>query len=232
MTTSSFKSAKFPVMSPKKDDEPRKKRASIEENDPSETNVVLKGKYQDFIAEYPNVIDDEFSKEIIDAFDYYHAQNSVLQEDLQFSNSNAGRFDWALELANMSNKINGRPERDLNDELFDCWKEYCHVFGHLKDSTFYSTTQKVQKTPAGGGYHVWHDENSNREQSDRKGVWMIYLNDDFEGGETEFLYYKRRIQPVKNTLLIWPAGLTHAHRGGLVTKGTKYVVTGWFNIGI
>ena len=58
---------------------------------------------------------------------------------------------------------------------------------------------------------------------------MLYLNDDYEGGETEFLYYKTRIKGEKGKLLIWPAGITHAHRGGLVLDGTKYVATGWFN---
>ena len=66
------------------------------------------------------------------------------------------------------------------------------------------------------GYHVWHDENSGLQHSNRCLVWMIYLNDDFEGGETEYLYYKKRIKAEKGKLLIWPAGMTHAHRGGLV----------------
>ena len=60
---------------------------------------------------------------------------------------------------------------------------------------------------------------------------MIYLNDDYEGGETEYLYYKKRIQPERGKLLIWPAGITHCHRGGLVLKGNKYVATGWFYLG-
>ena len=83
-------------------------------------------------------------------------------------------------------------------------------------------------TPAGGGYHVWHDENSGLQHSNRCLVWMIYLNDDFGGGETEFLYYKKRIKAEKGKLLIWPAGMTHAHRGGLVLEKTKYIITGWF----
>ena len=72
------------------------------------------------------------------------------------------------------------------------------------------------------------DENSGLEHSNRCLVWMIYLNDDYEGGETEYLYYKKRIKPEKGKLLIWPAGMTHCHRGGLVLSGTKYIATGWF----
>ena len=116
----------------------------------------------------------------------------------------------------------------LNQTLQECFNEYVNVFGHLKTVPMYSLSQKIQKTPAGGGYHVWHDENSGLEHANRCLVWMIYLNDDYEGGETEYLYYKKRIKPEKGKLLIWPAGMTHCHRGGLVLSGTKYIATGWF----
>ena len=218
-------------MKDKKEDQDCPEIKPNKQQEEENPNIVLRGQYEDFIGFYPNFLEEEWANEVMEAFDYYQNNHTVYCEDEQFPNSNAGRFDWAYELGNMSNQINGRPERDLNEELMDCFKEYCHVFGHLKQMAFYTTTQKVQKTPAGGGYHVWHDENSNIDQATRSAVWMMYLNDNFEGGETEFLYYKRRIKPKKNSLLIWPAGLTHAHRGGLVTSGNKYIITGWFNIG-
>ena len=193
--------------------------------------VTLKGTYKDFIGVYDGMVPDDFCDEIIEQFDYHQNVNSMVYcEDEQFDNSNAGRFDWAIDLSHMTPRMNGMADRDLNQYLIAGIDEYTHIFGHMKQVPMYTTTQKVQKTPAGGGYHVWHDENSGVAHSTRVAVWMVYLNDNFEGGETEFLYYKRRIQPKKGTLLIWPAGLTHAHRGGLVLSGNKYVVTGWFNV--
>jgi len=193
--------------------------------------VTLKGTYQDFIGVYENMVPDDFCDEIIEQFDYHQNVNSMVYcEDEQFNNSNAGRFDWAIDLSHMTPRMNRMADRDLNDYLIEGMNEYAHIFGHMKQVPLYTTTQKVQKTPAGGGYHVWHDENSGVAHATRVAVWMVYLNDDYEGGETEFLYYKRRIQPKKGTLLIWPAGLTHAHRGGLVLSGNKYVVTGWYHV--
>lgn len=190
----------------------------------------LQGRYEDFIGIYDNAIPESLCNEIIRAFDYSMDNGSVYCEDNQFSNSNAGRFDWALDVTQMSSIMDGTPVEDLNAALQKSLDEYVHIFGHMKGVSLYSIVQKVQKTPAGGGYHVWHDENSGIEHSGRLIVWMFYLNDNFEGGETEFLYYKKRIQPRAGTLLLWPAGLTHAHRGGLVLKGDKYVVTGWFYV--
>lgn len=197
-----------------------------------EESTQLKGTYEDFIGTYENILSFDLCDEIVSAFDYYHDMDAVFCEDHQFENSNAGRFDWALDLGELGAHIKPtNPQQKVNEVLKQCLDEYITVFGHLKPIPFYSINQKVQKTPAGGGYHVWHDENSAMQHSARVAVWMFYLNDDFEGGETEFLYYKKRINPSKGTLLIWPAGLTHCHRGGLVLSGTKYVITGWFYVG-
>ena len=56
---------------------------------------------------------------------------------------------------------------------------------------------------------------------------MMYLNDNFEGGETEFLYIHRRYKPKRGQVLIWPAGFTHTHRGLPPLDGDKYISTSW-----
>ena len=188
----------------------------------------MKGEYNQFIGEYSCACNSKFTDSIITAFDYYTSMGATYCEDQQFENSNAGRFDYAIDLMDMNPSMKDHPLETLNGTLQECFNEYVRVFGHLRTVPMYSCVQKVQMTPAGGGYHVWHDENSHLEHANRCLTWMIYLNDDFEGGETEFLYYKKRIKAEKGKLLIWPAGMTHAHRGGLVLKGTKYIVTGWF----
>ena len=187
----------------------------------------MKGEYNQFIGEYSCACNSKFTDSIITAFDYYTSMGATYCEDQQFENSNAGRFDYAIDLMDMNPSMKDHPLETLNGTLQECFNEYVRVFGHLRTVPMYSCVQKVQMTPAGGGYHVWHDENSHLEHANRCLVWMIYLNDDYEGGETEFLYYKKRIQPEKGKLLIWPAGMTHAHRGGLVLERTKYIVTGW-----
>jgi hypothetical protein len=89
---------------------------------------------------------------------------------------------------------------------------------------------KIQKTKPGQGYHVWHTEATTRENCNRLFAFMLYLNDVDEGGETEFLYLKKRFTPQKNRLLIWPAGFTHTHRGNQPLSGEKYVITGWIEL--
>jgi hypothetical protein len=106
--------------------------------------------------------------------------------------------------------------------------EYSDIFSVLKNfSPHTNYAFKVQKTEIGQGYHIWHAENDTKECTNRILAWTLYLNDVEEGGETEFLYYPKRIKPKTGTLVIWPAGFTHTHRGNPPISNTKYIVTGW-----
>jgi len=93
-------------------------------------------------------------------------------------------------------------------------------------------TINLQKYLRGsGGYHHWHSEiypqNASGESLHRVLLWMVYLNDVAEGGETEFLYQGRKIAPKQGRLVIAPAGFTHTHRGNVAVSGDKYIATSW-----
>jgi len=103
-------------------------------------------------------------------------------------------------------------------------KKYSILNGYPQHNIY---SIRIQRTLPGEGYHVWHCENSGHQVKGRILAYMLYLNDDFEGGETEFLYLKTRIKPRKNRLIIWPAGFTHTHRGNMPLTGEKYILTGW-----
>jgi len=91
---------------------------------------------------------------------------------------------------------------------------------------FYISATKVQKTEPGQGYHVWHCEHGPYQPS-RILAWTLYLNDGFEGGETEFLHQNVRVTPKKGRLALFPSHFTHLHRGNPPLTGTKYIQTGW-----
>jgi hypothetical protein len=113
--------------------------------------------------------------------------------------------------------------------LQNCFDEYVNEYDILKDISLKSTEIKIQKTEPGGGYHIWHSEQGNGEQANRCLVYSAYLNTIEDAGETEFLYQRVRIPPKENTMVIWPAGFTHTHRGNVVYGNkSKYIITGWF----
>ena len=194
-------------------------------------NLVLHGDYEDFIGSYSGIFDTEWCQRIMREFDYYQDLGAIYPSQNDYPLTCAHRFDYVIDMSHMTKmRIETEIMAELNGRIWKCFEEYQSVFGTMKERTYYSMSQKVQKTPKGGGYHIWHCENSVANvDGNRAAVWMLYLNDDYQGGETEFLYYKKRVQPERGKLLIWPAGYTHAHRGNMVLEGMKYVVTGWFH---
>jgi len=123
--------------------------------------------------------------------------------------------------------------KELHKEFIDRFWEvgyraYCDQFDILNTmATHTIQAQKIQRTFVGGGYHVWHCEQGDAASSRRLLAYILYLNDVEEGGETEFLYFPKRVKPKKGTLLIFPSGLTHTHRGNPPMSNTKYILTGW-----
>ncbi|MCL1037668.1 2OG-Fe(II) oxygenase [Shewanella submarina] len=95
-----------------------------------------------------------------------------------------------------------------------------------------SGTINIQKyEQAKGGYPHWHSEQfpqaGHNEALHRVVLYMFYLNDVEEGGETEFFYQGRKVRPTKGTMVIAPAAFTHSHRGNKPLSGDKYIATSW-----
>lgn len=55
---------------------------------------------------------------------------------------------------------------------------------------------------------------------------VLYLNDDFEGGGTEFVDGTLR-KGSPGECVVFPSSPLYIHRGQEVTEGVKYVVTSW-----
>ncbi|MBR7745867.1 2OG-Fe(II) oxygenase [Undibacterium baiyunense] len=91
---------------------------------------------------------------------------------------------------------------------------------------------QAQKYPQGlGNYRYWHCEvfpmAPHNEQLHRSLLFMFYLNDVEQGGETEFYYQKKSITPRMGRMVIAPAYFTHTHRGCVPVSGDKYILTSW-----
>ena len=90
-----------------------------------------------------------------------------------------------------------------------------------------SPTFKIQRYKPTEGYFITHCENMGNEDCNRVLAWMIYLNDVKDGGHTVFPSQKRKFQPRRGDVLMWPAYFTHPHHGETSRSDTKYIMTGW-----
>jgi hypothetical protein len=110
-------------------------------------------------------------------------------------------------------------------------KSYLKKYEHANNTWYFGVDQNInlQEYPRGGvGFSKWHFEQSTKDTINRYLVFMTYLNDIEDEGQTEFLYQDLAVKPEKGLTLIFPAGFTHTHRGLASRTDEKRIVTGWF----
>jgi len=76
-------------------------------------------------------------------------------------------------------------------------------------------------------YYDWHLDGTDPGTRFRYVSQVAYLNSVPEGGETEFREQNQLIRPVQGSILMFPSGWTHEHRGRPPVGSSKYIVTSW-----
>ena len=56
---------------------------------------------------------------------------------------------------------------------------------------------------------------------------ICYLNDNFDGGELEFVNFGIKFKPEPGTLILFPSNYAYRHVAHPVTNGTKYALVTW-----
>lgn len=192
----------------------------------------MNAKHEQFIGVYENAFSKEFCENAIQFFKNMEEAGNVLDRNIEEGVAQVRKSDSML-FCSQSKTINLTTCREIHqafNKVFwdECYKLYAENFWILKElGPHRSYDFKMQKTEPGQGYHIWHCESGVRETCHRLLVWTLYLNDVVEGGETEFIYQHMRVKPQQGTLVIWPAGFTHTHRGNPPLSNTKYIITGW-----
>lgn len=190
---------------------------------------------EDFIRAYSDVYIDGYCQHLIDEFERLTQSGAGCNRQQGEGAPRHAKNDMQLSLnfgVHTATDFNEKAATAIFFEgLQNCYEKYLEEFSSLKNGRIRGTAMKMQRTDPGGGYHLWHGEQGNGEHAERVLVYMLYLNslEPDDGGETEFLYQRKRIRPEENVMLLWPASFTHTHRGNTVLGNkSKYVVTGWF----
>ena len=189
---------------------------------------IKQDEFEDFIGIFETDYD---TQPLIDFFEEQLASNVVLPrnsnvvEDKQMTLTNVSTLLENETNITFRTEMMGGFLKDYVDIVQTCYAMYAETYKILHDFELQALNVAVQKTEPGQGYHRWHCEQA--KYSHRVAACMMYLNDDFDGGETEFLYQNKRIVPKRGQFLIWPATYTHAHRGNPPLSGKKYITTSW-----
>jgi len=101
-------------------------------------------------------------------------------------------------------------------------------------SLFVNPIFNLQRYAPGEGFFRWHCDWTTSEEATepirRVLAWILYLNTVPDGG-TEFHWQDHHVEAVKGRLAIFPADLSHIHRGRVSHEHSKTIATGWINAG-
>ena len=122
--------------------------------------------------------------------------------------------------------------QDYLKELGKVLEIYKNKYVHCSfDKDFWNICEhwNIQKYKPKEGFFEFHSERTSIASMERHLVFMTYLNDVDDGGETEFFYQKLKVKPEKGLTIIWPADWTFTHRGITSPTENKYIATGWYS---
>jgi len=108
--------------------------------------------------------------------------------------------------------------------LRDCISSYLNEF-HF-DPKRKATSYEVLKYGVGNKLGDHYDDGG--EVPLRVSI-LFYLNDDYEGGNIEWIYGKFNYKPKKGDVVIFPSSYVYRHEVHEIKSGTRYVITNFLS---
>ena len=71
-------------------------------------------------------------------------------------------------------------------------------------------------------YYDWHVDTDKKDNHVLS--YLVYLNDDFDGGDTLFLNEGLKVKPERGLVLCFPCDIQTVHKSSKITKGQKNVI--------
>jgi hypothetical protein len=153
--------------------------------------------------------------------------NKVIKKDIKES------FDLNVPIKDAVNNPKFSTFNNFLSQLKTISENYIKHFPYCNEFSPWGITEdlNLQHYIPGAGFKKWHTERTSPAgvNASRHLVWMTYLNDVTDQGETDFYHQRIKIKPKKGLTIIWPADWTHTHRGIPSPTQEKYVITGWYN---
>lgn len=191
-----------------------------------------------YILIKPNVINDHGIQEILN-----HVRSSEATDlsvfDPEKSNNN-GTTEWIVDKKMRDTQfVDYAPIREKIIDLFKkAVKEVINPFYGIEVSE--SEMPQMLSYGIGGHYRPHIDGESLWQTPDGELIWkksidrdlsiVMFLNDDFEGGDFVFPELKVRIRPEPGMMVCFPSNHHYRHGVEPVTKGNRYSIVCWAQV--
>lgn len=171
------------------------------------------------IIEVPNVLTQEECEQLI----HYYREHP----ELRTKGNAQKRFDnYAMEtssvygpllktVAALTNRLIIKAAKAYNIEELYLDYQTLVKWDAGEEMEFHADNVTQDKDPH--WYCGWRDYSS-----------ILYLNHDYEGGDTIFKHQQQRQPPMQGTAILFPATYAYTHGVDKVLSGTRYTLASWF----
>lgn len=179
--------------------------------------------HKDDVVEIKKLLSKEECKNIIDYFESHSDKWKIFNPSFtKCYGMHISFYDRALENFGLN--------KDFFQQLNYKFKK---IVESSFDKDFDGVTFHVQKWETGGMVEE-HSDTSDlygnlNENSSNKYTVILYLNDDYDGGELYFTQHNIRIKPEAGSALTFPGDHTNIHGVSEVTKGLRYTIVSWWD---
>jgi len=104
-------------------------------------------------------------------------------------------------------------------------QSYYHDYG-INESCYSNEPYNIIRYKPGDHYPNHYDGNTSL---GRHISAILYLNDDYVGGELYFKNFDLTIKPKQGMLLLFPSNYAYQHQALQVMEGTKYALVTWLH---
>ena len=198
-------------------------------------------RYDEHILQYDDVCTDDDSNNIIEWCHKHRYRGYGGDEDIASMEKTSIRHNKSYDITKTLHSTNDEEVRsDLEKADTLCNEIFSKVYqSYQQDAKLYQYyTLNVNITTLGSDYvyrcydgnekehYNWHVDRDIRQ--DLIVSHLLYLNDDFVGGDTKFLIQRLRVKPKKNSMIVFPCGPGFIHKGTPVTSGYKKIIWSCF----
>lgn len=119
--------------------------------------------------------------------------------------------------------------RKINNKFYELLTGASQFYGKhfdVHESIFDVEGYSLLKYSGGQYYKAHYDGGTDTARSISA---ILYLNDDYTGGEIEFVNFGIKIKPKAGMLILFPSNYAYRHIAHPVETGTKYAIVTWLH---
>ena len=171
------------------------------------------------IIEIPNVLTQDECEEVIQYYEEYPElrRSGDAQERFNGYTMETSQVHGPLlkTIAALTNRLIIKAAKSYNVEELYLDFQTIVKWEQGEEMEFHADNVTQEKEPH--HYCGWRDYSS-----------ILYLNHDYEGGDTIFKHQQQRQPPMQGTAILFPATFGYTHGVAKVETGTRYTISSWF----